>query len=84
VLSAGGSARVELIETDVPDEPPPRHAPFLGLEVPDADAVHRRAAGAGATIAAALGDRPWGGRGFAMLDPNGVGINVYTAYDGTT
>lgn len=82
VLSAGGPARVELIELeDLPDEPLPKRAPFLGLQVVEVDEIHRRALAAGSTIASPLKDRPWGGRGFALLDPNGIGVNVYTAYD---
>jgi catechol 2,3-dioxygenase-like lactoylglutathione lyase family enzyme len=81
VLAAGDIARVELVETDAPAGDIPRHAPFLGLQVADVDAVHERARAAGAPIAADLGERPWGGRGFAVYDPNGVGINVYTAYE---
>lgn len=81
VLTAGGPARVELIELDVPDEALPRHAPFLGLQVIDVDAIHERAVAADAPILSALEERPWGGRGFAIQDPNGIGVNVYTAYD---
>ena len=80
VLSAGGSARVEIIELDVPDDALPRHAPFLGLKVDDVDAIHERAVSAGAPILSPLQERPWGGRGFAVQDPNGIGVNVYTAY----
>lgn len=82
VLSAGGGARVELIEVaGTPDDALPRHAPFLGLKVTDVDGIHRRAVAAGATILSELQDRAWGGRGFAVRDPNGVGVNVYTAYE---
>jgi catechol 2,3-dioxygenase-like lactoylglutathione lyase family enzyme len=81
VLSAGGAARVELIELEVPDDPLPRHAPFLGLKVTDVDPIHERAVAANAPILSALQERPWGGRGFAVQDPNGIGVNVYTAYE---
>jgi len=81
VLSAGGPARVELIELEVPDDPLPRHAPFLGLKVTDVDATHERAVTANAPILSPLEERPWGGRGFAVQDPNGIGVNVYTAYE---
>ena len=81
VLSAGGAARVELIELEVPDDPLPRHAPFLGLKVTDVDPIHERAVAANAPILSPLQERPWGGRGFAVQDPNGIGVNVYTAYE---
>lgn len=82
VLSGGGHARVELIELDVPAAPLPRHAPFLGLQVDDVEDRHRRLLEAGANVVSPLADRPWGGRGFGVLDPNGVSVNVYSAYDG--
>lgn len=82
VLSAGGAARVEIIDLgETPDEALPRHAPFLGLKVTDVDAIHERAVEAGAEIVSPLQDRPWGGRGFGVRDPNGIGVNVYTAYE---
>ena len=81
VLSGGGVARVELIELEVPDDPLPRHAPFLGLKVTEVDAIHERAFAANAPILSPLQERPWGGRGFAVQDPNGIGVNVYTAYE---
>jgi catechol 2,3-dioxygenase-like lactoylglutathione lyase family enzyme len=81
VLAAGGDARVELIDREVGDAPIPPHAPFLGLQVADVDAIHERALAAGTEIASPLKERPWGGRGFAVRDPNGIGVNIYTAYD---
>jgi catechol 2,3-dioxygenase-like lactoylglutathione lyase family enzyme len=81
VLSAGGVARVELIDLDLPDAELPRHAPFLGLKVSDVEMIHERVVAAGAPILSALEQRPWGGRGFAVEDPNGIGVNVYTAYE---
>jgi catechol 2,3-dioxygenase-like lactoylglutathione lyase family enzyme len=82
VLTGGGHARVELIELDVPDGALPRHAPFLGLQVDDVQDRHDRLLAAGAKVVSPLADRAWGGRGFGVLDPNGVSINVYSAYDG--
>jgi catechol 2,3-dioxygenase-like lactoylglutathione lyase family enzyme len=81
VLSGGGQARVELIELDVPNEALPGHAPFLGLQVDDVEDRHGRLLAAGANVVSPLADRAWGGRGFGVLDPNGVSINVYSAYD---
>jgi catechol 2,3-dioxygenase-like lactoylglutathione lyase family enzyme len=81
VLSAGGASRVELIELEIGEEALPPHAPFLGLQVTEVDEIHERAVAAGAVIASPLNERPWGGRGFAVRDPNGIGVNVYTAYD---
>ena len=44
------------------------------------DEIHARVVEAGATIASPLQERAWGGRGFAVHDPNGIGVNVYSAY----
>lgn len=80
VLSAGGPARVEII--DMPDAPDlaPSDATFIGLQVADIDPVHERAVAAGHEIVREPADRPWGGRGFVVRDPNGIAVNVYTDY----
>lgn len=81
VLSAGDVARVELIDDPSTDDSGAEAGAFLGLQVTNVDEVHARAIAAGTNIVAALQDRPWGGRGFAVRDPNGIGVNVYTSYD---
>jgi catechol 2,3-dioxygenase-like lactoylglutathione lyase family enzyme len=80
VFSAGGPARVELI--DVPDAAAvaTSDTTFIGLQVTDIDPVHARARAGGHEIVREPAERPWGGRGFVVRDPNGVAINVYTAY----
>ena len=80
VFSAGGPARVEII--DVPDAPgvASSDATFIGLQVTDIDPVHARAIAGRHEIVRAPAERPWGGRGFVVRDPNGVAVNVYTAY----
>jgi catechol 2,3-dioxygenase-like lactoylglutathione lyase family enzyme len=80
VLSAGGSAQVEII--DLPDAAQGARSDdvFLGLQVDSIDDVHARARAAGAEIVREPAARPWGGRGFVVRDPNGFAINVYTAY----
>jgi len=83
VFSAGGPARVELIDLPEGTESPPSDAMFIGLQVADIDPIHRRAAVAGHEIVREPADRPWGGRGFVVRDPNGIAINVYTAYRAT-
>ena len=54
---------------------------FIGLQVSAIEAIHERAKAAGVEIVREPADRPWGGRGLVIRDPNGVAINVYTAYD---
>lgn len=82
VLSAGGPARVELIDAPDAEVPTTSDSIFIGLQVDDIEPVHQRAVAAGHEIVREPADRPWGGRGFVVRDPNGVAINVYTAYDG--
>ncbi len=80
VLSAGGPARVELI--DLRDSARVEtESMFIGLKVSDIDPVYERAVAGGHEIVRQPADRPWGGRGFVVRDPNGVALNVYTAYD---
>lgn len=81
VLGAGEVARVELIDDPSALDAPADVGAFLGLQVTDVDAIHERAIAAGAPIVSALQVRAWGGRGFAVRDPNGIGVNVYSAYD---
>jgi predicted enzyme related to lactoylglutathione lyase len=79
VLSAGGPARVEVI--DVPDAAAvAADTTFIGLQVDDIEPLHARAVAAGHEIVRDPADRPWGGRGFVVRDPAGVAVNVYTAY----
>ena len=80
VLSAGGPARVELI--DLPErERVETESIFIGLKVPAIDGLHERALAAGHEIVREPADRPWGGRGFVVRDQNGIAVNIYTAYD---
>ena len=79
VLSAGGHARVELIDADPSDGP--TRMTFLGMQVGDIDGTHARLAAIGAELRSEPTAKPWGGRGFVAFDPNGVAVNLYTAYD---
>ncbi|SHH53052.1 Glyoxalase-like domain-containing protein [Chryseolinea serpens] len=51
---------------------------FFTIEVRDVDAEFRRIKSLGIPIAIELRDEPWGDRHFAVVDPNGVGIDFVT------
>ncbi|HET6650807.1 MAG TPA: VOC family protein [Candidatus Limnocylindria bacterium] len=80
-LSAGGPARVELIDLPERAQRVNTDSLFIGLQVSAIEGIHERAAAAGVEIVREPADRPWGGRGLVIRDPNGVALNVYTAYD---
>ena len=45
--------------------------------VADVDAEHQRLLAAGLSVIMPLEDHPWGDRGFAIQDPNGVVLYIY-------
>jgi catechol 2,3-dioxygenase-like lactoylglutathione lyase family enzyme len=51
---------------------------FLTVEVPDVDAEYRRLCDLGVPIEVELRDEPWGERHFAVVDPNGIGVDIVT------
>ena len=82
VLEVRPGSVVELI-----DSPSARAAPaeertvFMGLEVGDPESVHQRVVGGGGRVNGPPTAKPWGGRGFTAFDPDGMPVNVYTAYN---
>jgi len=51
---------------------------MLNVQVADVDAEHARLTGAGLTPIMPIADHPWGDRGFALLDPSGITLYVYS------
>ena len=51
---------------------------MLNFNVDDVDAEHRRLMEAGLQTAMPLEDHPWGDRGFAIQDPNGISLYIYS------
>ena len=51
---------------------------FITIEVSDVDAEYKRIRALGIPIEIELRDEPWGDRHFAIVDPNGIGIDVVT------
>lgn len=56
----------------------PGRGAYLTIEVDDVDAHYARIRERGANIAIELRDEPWGDRHFAIVDPNGLGIDIVT------
>lgn len=85
VLEAMPQTVVELIE--IPEAralPAEERTVFMGLQVADPEAIHGRIVAEGGRVNGPPKPRPWGGRGFTTFDPDGMPVNVYTAYtDGT-
>ena len=65
-----------------PREPGPPAGSSAGLtynfSVADVDAEHERLTAEGLVPVMPLEDHPWGDRGFAILDPNGITLYIYS------
>jgi len=65
-----------------PREPGPPACNPAGLmynfSVNDVDTEHARLAAAGLVTVMPLEDHPWGDRGFAILDPNGITLYIFS------
>lgn len=70
-LTLGGGMIMLGSAKEAAAEPQPNTRNGISLIVKDADEVHVRAQAAGAEIVEAIADKPYGGRGFACLDPEG-------------
>lgn len=51
---------------------------IYNFSVTDVDAEHDRLLREGLTSVMPIEDHPWGDRGFAILDPNGVTLYIYS------
>lgn len=51
---------------------------YLTIEVEDVDAYYQQLKQQGVEIEIDIRDEPWGDRHFAIVDPNGVGIDLVT------
>ena len=81
-LFAVGSGLVEVLENSElrrGSSDTASGGPFIVIEVEDVDALHDRIAADGVPVHYPLEDKPWGHRGFSVLDPNGVEIAFFSA-----
>jgi uncharacterized glyoxalase superfamily protein PhnB len=51
---------------------------FLTIEVANVDEEYKRIKALNVPIEIPLRDEPWGDRHFAIVDPNGIGIDIVT------
>lgn len=51
---------------------------FLTIEVPEVEAEYERIKALGVPVAIDLREEPWGDKHFALVDPNGIGIDIVT------
>ncbi|MFZ1806002.1 MAG: VOC family protein [Cyclobacteriaceae bacterium] len=77
-------AELSFLLPDHPTQNPVFQKPFNGqgmyltIEVDDVDKEYERVTKTGAQIAFKLQDEPWGDRHFAIVDPNGIAIDIVT------
>lgn len=79
-------ARISFLLPNHPTQQPLFHSPFKGegmfltIEVDDVDALYEKVKNK-TDIVIEMRDEPWGDRHFAIVDPNGIGIDLvkYTA-----
>ena len=85
-----GGAAISFLLPDHPTQQPVFQKAFTGqgiyltIEVDDVDRLYEKIKKKGAKIEIDIRDEPWGDRHFAVIDPNGVGIDFvrYQAPDG--
>ena len=80
----GGTSEIGFLLPNHPSQHPLFHSPYTGqgiyftIEVDNVDALYRQVKQRGVPIAFEIRDEPWGDRHFAILDPNGVAIDIVT------
>jgi len=78
------SAEISFLQPNHPSQKPIFQTPFNGkgvyltIEVGDVDKVYEQIKSKGILIEIAIRDEPWGDRHFAIVDPNGIGIDIVT------
>jgi catechol 2,3-dioxygenase-like lactoylglutathione lyase family enzyme len=78
------SSEISFLLPEHPTQQPLFHKAFAGkgmyltIEVPDVDAEYKRIKALGIPLAIDIRNEEWGDRHFAIVDPNGVGIDIVT------
>jgi len=77
-------AKISFLKPNHPSQQPIFHPPFQGkgvyltIEVENVDEMYKTLKEKGVKIEIDLRDEPWGDRHFAIVDPNGIGIDLVT------
>ncbi len=78
------SSEISFLQPNHPSQKSIFQTPFTGkgvyltIEVEHVDAVYEQIKHKGVPIEIEIRDEPWGDRHFAILDPNGIGIDIVT------
>ena len=78
------SAEISFLQPNHPSQKPIFQSVFNGkgvyltIEVENVDEVYRQLKEKGVQIEIEIRDEPWGDRHFAIVDPNGIGVDIVT------
>ncbi|NMH87997.1 VOC family protein [Flavivirga algicola] len=78
------SAEISFLQPNHPSQKPIFQHPFNGkgvyltIEVAKVDKVYKQLKDKGIEIEIEIRNEPWGDRHFAIVDPNGIGIDIVT------
>lgn len=78
------SAQISFLQPNHPSQQPIFQTAFTGkgayltIEVDNVDDVYELIKSKGVAIEIEIRDEPWGDRHFAIVDPNGIGIDIVT------
>ena len=78
------SAEISFLQPNHPSQRPIFQSPFNGkgvyltLEVEDVDMMYEKLKNKGIEMEIEIREEPWGDRHFAIVDPNGIGIDIVT------
>ncbi len=78
------SAEIGFLKPNHPSQQPIFQLPFNGkgayltIEIEEVDKFYQELKNKGVAIEIEIRDEPWGDRHFAIVDPNGIGIDIVT------
>ena len=78
------SAEISFLQPNHPSQKPVFQSEFNGkgvyftIEVENVDEIYKQLQERGVQIEIEIRDEPWGDRHFAIVDPNGIGVDIVT------